>query len=466
MDTPVLSSSADPPCKVHCDTENKENVTVNVEKTVLSSATCDTADVVVSPEKAVRKPKNANADESPTTTFDRDAPSSGKEPSEKLPGKRPCNEGGVLEAAMAPTKKRAGEFLSLADKKRPAIASSARPPSTARKGPVRTVTLSSFFSAKTNTSGKEQVYGTKPMTGASACQLATTASSGDLQREQLSAETRQEEQIGEGEKSVDSASLVKVPTGTLLVDPDGEMREPSEAAALWRQTLGDCWFDALKEELRLPYFRDCMQFIRRERQKYRVYPPPHLVFNAFKQTPLNAVKVVVVGQDPYHQPRQAMGLAFSVPRGIPLPPSLQNIFKEIARNYPGSKLMDPHTNRISSFVHGDLTAWASQGVFLLNSLLTVRESTPMSHRTAGWDRFTTKVIDVINTRREGVVFLLWGKPAQKKSAGVSRSRHRVLESGHPSPLSVRFFQGCQHFLRCNELLKSMGKEEVSFAPSP
>ncbi|CBZ49622.1 unnamed protein product [Neospora caninum Liverpool] len=252
---------------------------------------------------------------------------------------------------MAPTKKRAGEFLSLADKKRPAIASSARPPSTARKGPVRTVTLSSFFSAKTNTSGKEQVYGTKPMTGASACQLATTASSGDLQREQLSAETRQEEQIGEGEKSVDSASLVKVPTGTLLVDPDGEMREPSEAAALWRQTLGDCWFDALKEELRLPYFRDCMQFIRRERQKYRVYPPPHLVFNAFKQTPLNAVKVVVVGQDPYHQPRQAM-------------------------------LMDPHTNRISSFVHGDLTAWASQGVFLLNSLLTVRESTPMSHRTA------------------------------------------------------------------------------------
>nr|CEL64203.1 TPA: uracil-DNA glycosylase [Neospora caninum Liverpool] len=336
---------------------------------------------------------------------------------------------------MAPTKKRAGEFLSLADKKRPAIASSARPPSTARKGPVRTVTLSSFFSAKTNTSGKEQVYGTKPMTGASACQLATTASSGDLQREQLSAETRQEEQIGEGEKSVDSASLVKVPTGTLLVDPDGEMREPSEAAALWRQTLGDCWFDALKEELRLPYFRDCMQFIRRERQKYRVYPPPHLVFNAFKQTPLNAVKVVVVGQDPYHQPRQAM-------------------------------LMDPHTNRISSFVHGDLTAWASQGVFLLNSLLTVRESTPMSHRTAGWDRFTTKVIDVINTRREGVVFLLWGKPAQKKSAGVSRSRHRVLESGHPSPLSVRFFQGCQHFLRCNELLKSMGKEEVSFAPSP
>ncbi|EPR56926.1 uracil-DNA glycosylase [Toxoplasma gondii RUB] len=464
MDNPVLSSSCCPPCRVMSDTENKENATINMEETVLSSASCGTTEAVVDSEKQAGH-RSITAGEPTIMAFDGDAVLSGKEPLDKPSGRNPCNVGRNLEATVAPTKRRAGDLLSFEEgKRRRVITGSERMSSTQKKKSIRTLTLSSFFSVKKNTSGEEPVSIAKTVAAASACQLAAGSCSGDRQLEQVS-DTVKEEHKGEGAGSVDSVSLVKVPTEARLVDPEGEMKATSEAAALWRQTLGDCWFDALKEELRLPYFRDCMQFIRQERQKYRVYPPSRLVFNAFKQTPLNAVKVVVVGQDPYHQPGQAMGLAFSVPRGIPLPPSLQNIFKEIARNYPGSKLVDQHTNRISSFVHGDLTSWASQGVFLLNSLLTVRESTPMSHRDAGWERFTTKVINVINTQCEGVVFLLWGKPAQKKSAGVSRCRHRILEAGHPSPLSVRFFQGCQHFLKCNELLRSMGKAEIYFASS-
>ncbi|KAF8817928.1 uracil-Dna glycosylase [Cardiosporidium cionae] len=148
--------------------------------------------------------------------------------------------------------------------------------------------------------------------------------------------------------------------------------------------------------------------------------------------------------------REVHGLCFSVPRGKPCPPSLKNILKEIGC--------------VSS--HGDLTSWSEQGVFLLNSLLTVVDSHPMAHKDSGWERFTDGVIDIINSRCENVIFLLWGKPAQKKAARVNRKKHHVLEAGHPSPLSVRFFQGCQHFKKCNEILRANGRDEIQWILPP
>ncbi|KAF8819007.1 hypothetical protein IE077_001935 [Cardiosporidium cionae] len=202
----------------------------------------------------------------------------------------------------------------------------------------------------------------------------------------------------------------------------------------WSYFLGD-EFEALRNELKKHYIQHCLSIVKRDRQTKKVYPPEHLVFNAFKLTPLGKVKVVIVGQDPYHQPGQAMGLCFSVPRGISCPPSLKNILKEIG----------------CTSNHGDLTSWGEQGVFLLNSLLTVVDSRPMSHKDLGWERFTDGVIDIINSRCENTrlsqVFKTdhhpidqHSKPAQKKAARVNRKKHHVLEAGHPSPLSVRFFQ--------------------------
>jgi uracil-DNA glycosylase len=177
-----------------------------------------------------------------------------------------------------------------------------------------------------------------------------------------------------------------------------------------------------------------------------------MIFNALNSTPLDSVKVVILGQDPYHGPGQAHGLSFSVPRGVPVPPSLQNIYKELESDLG---LMPP--------AHGDLSSWARQGVLLLNAVLTVEAHKAGSHQGQGWEQFTDRVVSVINDTKDGVVFMLWGSYAQKKGAVIDRSRHLVLTAPHPSPLSAyRGFLGCLHFSQCNEYLQSQGTAPIDW----
>ncbi|KAF7458575.1 Uracil-DNA glycosylase [Cryptosporidium felis] len=220
---------------------------------------------------------------------------------------------------------------------------------------------------------------------------------------------------------------------------------PSEAEL--RNYFGDEWFEILKAEFLEPYFVRCMKKVRERRKVCKVYPPEEKMFSSFFATPINKISVVILGQDPYHQPGQAMGLSFSVPKGIPIPPSLRNIFKEIGKETPK---------------HGDLTSWANQGVFLLNSLLSVEEGKPMSHKEFGWERFTSAVISKINDLERPIVFMLWGKHAQSKASAVCRRRHLVLESGHPSPLSQKKFIGCNHFNKCNDFLRKIQRREIDW----
>lgn len=215
------------------------------------------------------------------------------------------------------------------------------------------------------------------------------------------------------------------------------------------------WKQALAEEFQKPYFAEIKAFLLAEKQEGKtVYPPGPLIFNAFNQTPFNALKVVVLGQDPYHNPGEAMGLCFSVPKGVKTPPSLVNIYKEI-KNSLG----------IAPPPHGDLSQWASQGVLLLNAMLTVEARKPASHQKIGWQTFTDAVIRTVSEQKEGVVFLLWGNFARTKKALVDETRHFVLESAHPSPLAGNAFQGCGHFVRTNEILEKQGKTPIDWALS-
>jgi len=183
-----------------------------------------------------------------------------------------------------------------------------------------------------------------------------------------------------------------------------------------------------------------------------IYPPGPLIFNAFNQTPVEGVKVVILGQDPYHGPRQAMGLSFSVPPGVPQPPSLVNIFKELSEDV-GTQMPE----------HGDLTNWARQGVMLLNASLTVRGGEPMSHAKIGWHIFTNCVISKISGLRENVVFLLWGKFAQEKASLIDLKKHHVLQAAHPSPLSAHNgFFGCKHFSKTNTWLMKKGIDPINW----
>ncbi|CDJ63192.1 uracil-DNA glycosylase, putative [Eimeria necatrix] len=240
------------------------------------------------------------------------------------------------------------------------------------------------------------------------------------------------------------------------VSPFGTFVSTAAAENMWREALGDSWYEALQGELQKPYFRKCLLAVKEQREKFpsSIYPPQELMFKAFRSTPLDKVKVVIVGQDPYHQPGQAMAM----PRGVRPPPSLTNIFKEIDRSIPGSPSLP--------LAHGDLSSWAAQGVLLLNAILTVKRDSPMSHKDLGWERFTDEVLAVVNKTLEGVVFLLWGKAAEKKSSGVSPLRHKLLKAAHPSPLAVRLFAGCGHFAKCNELLQQMGKQPIDFRLQP
>jgi len=216
--------------------------------------------------------------------------------------------------------------------------------------------------------------------------------------------------------------------------------------------LEPSWLRELSEELGRPYMADLRSFLDLERQQYDVYPPDEEVFYAFKCTPFERVRVVVLGQDPYHGPGQAHGLCFSVRRGVAVPPSLRNVFKELKES-----LGSPTPS------HGDLTSWADQGVLLLNAVLTVRANQANSHRGQGWEPFTDRVIEVLNERKKGLVFVLWGASAGKKAAMIDENKHLILRSPHPSPLSAhRGFFGAGHFESINAHLAALGGDPINW----
>ncbi len=213
------------------------------------------------------------------------------------------------------------------------------------------------------------------------------------------------------------------------------------------------WKEKLREEFDKDYFLRLSDFVKSEYTQYTIFPPGSLIFNAFNLCPFNEVKVIIIGQDPYHGPGQAHGLCFSVRDNVSFPPSLINIFKEIE--------MDIGIKRPSN---GNLERWSAQGVFLLNATLTVRAHQAGSHQKKGWEEFTDSVIKILNTEKTNLVFFLWGAYAQKKGESIDRSKHLVLESVHPSPLSAsRGFFGNKHFSRCNDYLSEHGIETIDWS---
>ncbi len=214
------------------------------------------------------------------------------------------------------------------------------------------------------------------------------------------------------------------------------------------------WKELLKSEFEKPYFKALVAELHNKKEAGEViYPPGNLIFNAFELTPLDKVKVVILGQDPYHNVGQAHGLSFSVPDGVKLPPSLKNIYKEIENNL-GISLQGKG---------GNLEGWAKQGVFLLNAILTVKAGEASSHSKIGWGEFTDAVISLLSERREGLVFMLWGNFAKNKKSLIDSSKHLVLEAAHPSPLAGGAFFGCRHFILCNNYLTSRGIEPIDWS---
>ncbi|HZV71758.1 MAG TPA: uracil-DNA glycosylase [Saprospiraceae bacterium] len=217
--------------------------------------------------------------------------------------------------------------------------------------------------------------------------------------------------------------------------------------------IDSSWLEHLSGEFAKPYFAQIKQFLIAEKANGKtIYPPGPLIFNAFNKTPFDKAKVVILGQDPYHGPGQAMGLCFSVPRNIAVPASLKNIFKELHRDLgftvPG---------------HGDLNAWAEQGVFLLNTILTVEQNSAASHSKIGWQIFTDEVIKILSRERQGLIFLLWGNYARTKKELIDQSKHTILEAAHPSPLARDAFSGCSHFSRTNLILTKRGEEPINWS---
>lgn len=216
--------------------------------------------------------------------------------------------------------------------------------------------------------------------------------------------------------------------------------------------IDDSWYQVLKEEFEKPYFQQLKEFLVAEKKSHVIYPPGPLIFNAFNSTPFDQVKVVLIGQDPYHGAGQAEGLSFSVPLGIKPPPSLVNIYKEMKDDLG----LEPPR-------HGHLGAWAKQGVLLLNAVLTVRAGQPGSHRGKGWELFTDRVIQLLSEHREHLVFFLWGKYAQEKVTLINESKHLVLRAAHPSPYSAASgFFGCKHFSKANAYLELHGIQPIQW----
>ena len=212
------------------------------------------------------------------------------------------------------------------------------------------------------------------------------------------------------------------------------------------------WKTALQDQFEQPYFQALAAFLKNEKAAGKtIYPPGSLIFNAFNTTPFPEVKVVIIGQDPYHNPGEAMGLCFSVPKGVRVPPSLKNIYKELESDV-GASIPN----------HGDLTSWAQQGVFLLNAMLTVERNRPGSHQKIGWQDFTDAVIRKLSDGREHIVFMLWGGFARKKKELIDGSKHLILEAAHPSPLAGGAFFGSQHFSKANAYLQEHGMGKVEW----
>ncbi|HEC1574584.1 TPA: uracil-DNA glycosylase [Campylobacter upsaliensis] len=212
------------------------------------------------------------------------------------------------------------------------------------------------------------------------------------------------------------------------------------------------WLEFLEEEFKKPYFLDIKrQYIETLKTGKNIYPPANLTFNAFNLTPLNSLKIVLLGQDPYHKQNQAMGLSFSVPKGVQIPPSLRNIFKELNADL-GVKIPQ----------NGDLSAWARQGVLLLNAIFSIEENKPLSHSLWGWQEFSDNIIKKLSLEKEGLIFILWGKFAQSKKSLIDTRKHFILEAAHPSPLARQGFLGCRHFSKSNALLEKLGKEPIKW----
>ena len=218
--------------------------------------------------------------------------------------------------------------------------------------------------------------------------------------------------------------------------------------------IEDSWQEQVGNHFETDSFKALAGFVRNEYLTTIVYPHPRNIFKAFSSTPFDTVRVVIVGQDPYFNPGQAMGLSFSVPKGVPVPPSLMNIYKEIKSDTGADSQCLPG---------GDLTPWTKQGVLLLNSVLTVRKGEAASHAKKGWEQFTDQCIEKLNSEREGIVFLLWGAYAQKKGASIDRDKHLVLETSHPSPLGAqKGFIGSEHFSLTNDYLREHKQKEIKW----
>lgn len=216
-----------------------------------------------------------------------------------------------------------------------------------------------------------------------------------------------------------------------------------------RKLIGNSWDIVLDKEFRSEYFKNIVYFLVEEYKKYDIYPQKENIFKALQLTDYENVKVVIIGQDPYHGPNQAHGLCFSVPEGVKLPPSLQNIYKELANDLG-----------ITIPKSGDLTKWAKQGVLLLNSVLTVRRGTPKSHQNIGWEKFTDSIIEALNRKHTPIVYLLWGNDAKSKGRLIS-SKDYILQAAHPSPLSAyNGFFGCKHFSKTNTILRKLNLKEI------
>ena len=216
--------------------------------------------------------------------------------------------------------------------------------------------------------------------------------------------------------------------------------------------ISNDWLPAVNEEFKKPYYRELYTFVKNEYDTNVIYPPAEDIFNAFHLTPLSEVKVLILGQDPYHEPNQAHGLCFSVKPEVQIPPSLVNIYKELHDDL-GLKIPN----------NGYLTKWASQGVLMLNTVLTVRAHQANSHKGKGWETFTDAIIRAVNKEDRPIVYMLWGSPAQSKIPMLDNPKHLILKAPHPSPLSAyRGFFGCRHFSKCNEFLASNGIEPIDW----
>ncbi|HEA7843410.1 TPA: uracil-DNA glycosylase [Campylobacter coli] len=216
--------------------------------------------------------------------------------------------------------------------------------------------------------------------------------------------------------------------------------------------INDDWKEFLKEEFNKNYFLEIKKrYIQALNNNAIIYPPANLTFNAFNLTPLDGLKIVLLGQDPYHQPNQAMGLSFSVPYGVKIPPSLLNIYKELKTDL-----------NIEPSKSGDLSSWAKQGILLLNSILSVEAGKPASHSSWGWQEFSDAVISKLSLEKSGLIFMLWGNYAKSKKALIDTNKHFILEAAHPSPLARTGFLGCKHFSKTNEILRNLGKNPINW----